>query len=76
MRPRFLLAILLASTAAMAFTPEQLLSSREIAFKCAEGKCVLAEADLQFLQEQNHLLGQITMKLYERLQQCQGQRGV
>ena len=75
-RPRFLLAILLASTAAMAFTLEELIKPRNIPFTCAEGKCSLAEDDMRFLMEQHDLLGRINLRLYERLQQCQGQRGV
>jgi len=74
MRLTFLLVILLASIATAAYTPEELVKPREIAFDCKAGVCTLSQADMEFLTEQNHLLGKISLRLYEKLMACNGGR--
>jgi hypothetical protein len=57
---------------ALAYTPEELLEPREIPFSCTAGVCTLKAGDLEFLVQQNKLLGMISARLYAKVKACSG----
>ena len=62
---------------AYAYTPEQLLSHRDIAFKCDEATkvCTVAQDDFEYMINRDRLLAELVSRLYDRVQSCQGIRG-
>lgn len=59
-----------------AFTPEELMGERQLAkFECAEGKCTVAEDDLQFIMQRGRLMEEVANRLYQRLNSCRGGHG-
>lgn len=59
-----------------AFTPEELMGERVISPPvCADGKCTLAEDDLQFIVQRGRLMEEVATRLYRKLGNCRGGHG-
>lgn len=52
------------------FTPEQLLTGRDVPFDCKDKTCTIARDDLQWIVARSELLLQLTQHFQERASKC------
>lgn len=59
---------------AVAYTPEELLTARQVGIKCDAGVCTVSQADMEWIVGRDRLLSQLVDRLYEKAQSCNGGR--
>lgn len=74
MRLRYVMPLLLVSFAAWAFSPEELLSERQVSIKCENGVCTVPQQDMEWIVGRDRLLSQLVDRLYDKAQSCNGGR--